>query len=58
MIDLGIGLVLSSDEQHTIHKYKSINQTLSYPVNIPLFLDMVFEETTSERQLEVQLGVW
>ena len=66
MIDLGIGLVLSFDEQRTVQRYfrsvldgeKSLNQTLSYPVSIPLFLDLELKKTNSERQPEVQLGVW
>ena len=66
MIDLAIGLRLSPNEQFDINEWlnplyegeKSLNQTLSYPRYVPLFLDIELEKALIERQAEFQLGIW
>ncbi|KAL9123577.1 MAG: hypothetical protein Q9217_007003 [Psora testacea] len=66
MIDFAFGLKLSPTDEQTVtgafkcldDSERSLNQTLSYPITVPLFLDLELKKTNSDRTPEVQLGVW
>ena len=66
MIDYGFGLQLSTSDEFIIDRAfsrledsnRSLNQSLTYYDNVPLFADIEIKKTHTERAPEVQLGVW
>lgn len=66
MVDWCLGLDLDHETQGMISKAfetvraneQSLNQTLSYLRNVPLFLDIEIKKTQSIRDPEVQLAIW
>ncbi|KAL8819560.1 MAG: hypothetical protein Q9223_002033 [Gallowayella weberi] len=66
MVDWSFGLELGFDDKRLINEaYKwcddyehSLNQTLSYVYNYPLFLDIKIKKAYASRDPEVQLATW
>lgn len=66
MVDYGFGLRLSSPTRYLItdalsqleDSKWSLNQSLSYHNRVPLVADIEIKKSNTDREPEVQLGVW
>lgn len=66
MIDYGLMVPLSMEEEDIIsagfatlrHNEQSLNQSLSYISDCPLFLSIELKKTQSNRDPQVQLAIW
>ena len=66
MVDLSIGLDLDEDDERTVDfafnkmpdNDQSLNQSLSYIKDTPLFVDIELKKTYSNRDPRVQLAIW
>ena len=66
MIDYGLTLPLSIEDEDIIsagfatlrHSEQSLNQSLSYISDCPLFLNIELKKTQSNRDPQVQLAIW
>lgn len=66
MIDWALGLTLSTSDERILNKAfkmmppysQSLNQTLSWASDVPLFVDIELKKTHSQRDPRVQLAIW
>ena len=66
MVDYGLTVPLSIEEEDIIsagfatlrHSEQSLNQSLSYISDCPLFLSIELKKTQSNRDPQVQLAIW